>query len=214
MECRALTPTVGPMGGYKLSGICNFDQVPFSVSRMFKRQNCSKGAKYNKLMRLASTVDLTKNFCTIMPVIAADGFETRKCAIPVIVIFKGNGQLPKKHLAALNSISGVEVMFSLKGVFSKRLVRRFVSFLKRWSFDKEGMNHNTPKLFIANNLSCQDSNKAAGKLLESLLLQSVNGKLKNGIPRGTQYWQPIDRNIGETLKKRTVNDFWALLSKQ
>ena len=150
-------PTVGAMGGYKLSGIFNFDQVPFSISRMFKRENCSKGAKYNKLMRLAATVDLTKNFCTIMPVIAADGFESRKCAIPLIIIFKGNGQLSKKNLTELNSIPGVEIMFSLKGAFSQKLVRRFVSFLKRWSFDNEGMNRNTPKLFLADNLSCQEN---------------------------------------------------------
>ena len=175
------------MGGYKLSGIFNFDQVPFCISRMFKKQNCSKGAKYNKLMRLSATVDLLKNFCTIMPVISADGFASRKRAIPIIIIFKGNGNLPKKHLAELNSIPGTEVFFSKKGVFCQAVVRRFVSFLSRWSFDQEGMTRNTPKLFVADNLSCQDTSKTAGKLLQKLLLQSVNGKLKNGIPRGTQY---------------------------
>ena len=182
-----MKPTVGPMGGYKLSGIFNFDQVPFSISRMFKKQNCTKGAKYNKLMRLAATIDLAKNFCTIMPVISADGFASRKCAIPIIVIFKGNGQLPKKHLRALNSIRGVEVMFSEKATFSRTILRRFVSFLQRWSHDQEGMTRQTPKLFIADNLSCQDTTKNAGELLQGLLLQTINGKLKNGIPRGTQY---------------------------
>ena len=128
MECRALKPTVGPMGGYKLSTIFNFDQVPFSIARMFKTQNCTKGAKYNKLMRLAATIDLTKILCTIIPVIAADSFASRKCEIPLIIIFKGKGNLAKKHLKALNRVPGIEVMFSPKGTFCKALIGRFVSF--------------------------------------------------------------------------------------
>ena len=175
------------MGGYKLSTIFNFDQVPFSVARMFKTQNCTKGAKYNKLMRLAATLDLTKNFCTLMPVIAADSFASRKCAIPLIIIFKGTGNLAKKHLKALHRVPGVEVMFSPKGTFCKALVRKFISFLSRWSFDNEGMTRQTPKLFLADNLSCQASDKAAGQLTKTLLKQTVNGELKNGVPRGTQY---------------------------
>ena len=107
--CRALKPTVGPMGGYKLAWTYNFDQVPFSVSRMFKRQNCTKGAKYNKIRRLSATMDLEKNFCTLMPVISAVAFQSRKCAIPLIVIFKGKGQIVHKHLAELNKIRGIEI---------------------------------------------------------------------------------------------------------
>ena len=97
------------MGGYKLAWIYNFDQVPFSVSRMFKRQNCTKGAKYNKLRRLSATIDLEKIFCTLMPVISADAFQSRKCAIPIIVIFKGKGQIGQKHLTELNKIRGIEI---------------------------------------------------------------------------------------------------------
>ena len=76
------------------------------------------------------------------------------------------------------------------------------------------MTRKTPKLFLADNLSCQDTNKEAGQLLKRLLAETVNGRLKNGIPRGTQYWQPVDRNVGETLKRGTINDFWALLCQQ
>ena len=94
------------------------------------------------------------------------------------------------------------------------LVKEFVSFLSRWSFDKHGMTPKTPKLFLADNLSCQDTHKAAGQLLNGLLEKTINGRLKNGVPRGTQYWQPVDRNVGETLKRNTINDFWALLCQQ
>ena len=66
------------------------------MDRMFKRQNCSKGAAYNKLMRLSATVDLQKNFCTLMPVITADAFKSRKHPIPLIIIFKGKGMLKEK----------------------------------------------------------------------------------------------------------------------
>ena len=108
-ECRALKPNVGPMGGYKLAWIFNVDQVPFSFSRMFKKQNCTKGAKYNKLRRLSDTLDLEKNFCTLMPVISSDSFMSRKCAVPLIIIFKGKGFVAKKHLVELNKIRGVEI---------------------------------------------------------------------------------------------------------
>ena len=107
--CRALIPTVGPLGGYKPAWIYNFDQVPFSVDRLFKKQNCSKGAKYNKLLRLTATMDLQKNFCTLMPVITADAFKSRKHPIPLIVIFKGKGQISRKHYSDLNKIRGVEI---------------------------------------------------------------------------------------------------------
>ena len=63
-HCRSVNPTLGPMVGYKPAQIFNFDQVPFGVDRMFKKQNCSKGAKFNKLMRLSATVDPEKKFCT------------------------------------------------------------------------------------------------------------------------------------------------------
>ena len=104
-----MKPTVGPMGGYKAAWIYNFDQVPFSVDRLFKKQNCSKGAKYNKLRRLAATMDLAKNFCTIMPIITADAFASRKRPIPLIVIFKGKGLISQKHIRELNNVRGVEI---------------------------------------------------------------------------------------------------------
>ena len=195
------------MGGYKPGWVFNFDQVPFSVYRMFKKQNCSKGAKYNKLRRLASTLDLEKNFCTLMPVITADAFKSRNRAIPIIIIFKGQGKLTEKKLKQLNRVKGVEIWFSPKGTFCQRIVRKLISFLERWSFDNEGMTRETPKLFLADNLSCQNSDSQAGKVLTNGLKTAVNGKLINGVPRGTQYWQPVDRNVGETLKKNTVNDF-------
>ena len=98
---------------------------------MFKKQNCSRGAKYNKLMRLAATMDLEKNFCTIMPVIAADAYQSRDRPIPLIIIYKGKGLIGQKQLQELNRIRGVEIWFSPKGTFSQRLVDKFVSFIAR-----------------------------------------------------------------------------------
>ena len=62
------------------------------------------------------------------------------------------------------------------------------------------MTPETPKLLLADNLSCQNSDMEAGKMLKDGL-KIINGRLMNGVPRGTQYWQPVDRNVGETLKK-------------
>ena len=86
-------------------------------------------------------------------------------------------------------------------------MRKLVSFLSRWSFDKNGMTRQTPKLFLADNLSCQDTDKKAGEGLKTGLKKVINETLKNGPPNGTQYWQPVDRNVGETLKKSVINDF-------
>ena len=97
-----LKPTVGPIGGYELSGIFNFNQLPLCISRMFKTRILLKVP----IQYVDATVDLLKNFCKIMRMISADLFTSRKCAIPHIVIFKGIGQFPKKHLAELNSIRG------------------------------------------------------------------------------------------------------------
>lgn len=97
------------MGGYKAAWMYNFDQVPFSVDRLFKKQNCSKGAKYNKLWRVAATMDLEKNFCTIMPIITADAFASRNRPTPLIVIFKGKGQISQKRMSELNEVRSVEL---------------------------------------------------------------------------------------------------------
>lgn len=72
-------------------------------------------------------------------------------------------------------------------MFSRRVVPKFISFVKRWSFDDNGMNDQTPKLFLADNLSCQNSDMEAGKMLKVGLKNAVNGRLMNGVPRGTQY---------------------------
>ena len=82
-------------------------------------------------MRLAATMDLEKNFCTIMPVIAADAYQSRDRPIPLIIIYKGKGQIGQKQLKELNRIRGVEIWFSPKGTFSQRLVDKFVSFISR-----------------------------------------------------------------------------------
>ena len=138
-------------------------------------------------MRLSATVDLEKNFCTLMPVITADAFKSRKHPIPLIIIFKGKGMLTENKMKELNRIRGVEIWFSPKGTFSRLLVRKFISFLRRWAFDKEGMTTETPKLFLADNLSCQNADMKAGEMLKKGLKASINGELINGIPRGTQY---------------------------
>ena len=122
-----------------------------------------------------------------MPVITADAFKSRKCAIPLIIIFKGKGKLTENKRKELNRIKGVEIWFSPKGTFSRFLVRKFISFMGRWSFDTEGMTTMTPKLFLADNLSCQKTGFKAGEMLMNGLKTAVNGKLINGVPRGTQY---------------------------
>ena len=96
----------------------------------------------------------------------------------------------------------------------KALVRQFVSFFSRWSFGNEGMTRKIPKIFLTDNLSCLASEKAARDLMKTLLKETVNGKLYNGIPGGTQYQQPVDRNVGESLQKSTINDFRVLLCDQ
>ena len=49
-------------------------------------------------------MDLEKNFCTIMPVIAADAYQSRDRPISLIIIYKGKGQIGRKHLEELNRI--------------------------------------------------------------------------------------------------------------
>ena len=96
---------------------------------MFKKQNCSRGAKYNKLMRLAATMDLEKNFCTIMPVIAADAYQSRDRPIPLIIIYKGKARVRSDRSNYRSSIVSVVLRYglarralSLKGLKTNLLI--------------------------------------------------------------------------------------------
>eukprot|EP00475_Leptophrys_vorax_P014653 TRINITY_DN2093_c0_g1_i3.p1 TRINITY_DN2093_c0_g1~~TRINITY_DN2093_c0_g1_i3.p1 ORF type:complete len:518 (-),score=112.63 TRINITY_DN2093_c0_g1_i3:80-1633(-) len=195
------------LGFLSASALYNVDESPMFLPDWMKHMN-SSGLVENEVKGVHTTVDVTKRWCSLVITIRADnyaekvlGFTTKP--FPLCLIFRGTGTNMDREMTRYDK--RVSVFWQPKGWFDTNVA---TSYQKLWHQKRIPGT----KVLLVDNLHAHVTEDFTNSMLSD-----DDTIVKTLPPIATHFCQPVDLNVGQSLKtwmKQDFRDWWMSLQDE